>query len=987
MTASRDAAPGRARAGTVANPYFAVVIGTGFGGAVTACRLTQAREAERQAGSATEERPILVLERGRRYEPGDFGRLKLPDYLADRDAEASQTSKHLPEMARLFWENDQGLWDVRNLGELRLAQAAGYGGGSLIYANVHLRPPNSVFDPATWKGTCDQNCACAPLSPASYDRAGLAPYYKRVAAMLELSRLPPEGRPPKTRAMQKLATIAGSEKEHFLFPPLAVRFEVPPNGKNRFNREQAACTNCGECTIGCQIGAKNTLDRNYLAVAEDLGAEVRTLSEVQTIRPVVGAGNLLRITYIDHLTETSKQVVATNVFLCAGAAGSTAILKRSEDPEKDEDVLPGNASGPERTTPLPVPKRLGTRFFANGDNLGVVFGAKLPDVGGPLSPSRGPTITATILHHEPKTNSERQPAWFLLQDGGIPPSVIQGLGILRSPLWAARNRFAAPGRGTVGILAHALAAVHAAHGYWRSDTAPSPTTAVSRALRQLIPAALNGIVDDLASAAQLARGEINAIVDGTLDRVDAELGAVLRWLRPKLVPKEKVYGPANEATAARHPLTTELLAAPRPMDYAFAILRFLLLGAPVDADTMVLLCMGPDHPGTLHWRKQRLRIEWKLDSHNLDLYDTQERLMRDAAAKLGGELRSNPDWTLGRKPVTVHAQGGCGMAGKEEDGVTTPCARLWTHSQLYVMDGAVFPASVGANPSSTIAAVAERNIDLFIRRTFFQAGEYWTVFADGRAELRPREDFDDSLRSELPAATPGVPSAQPVGLSWHEELGGQLVGSTSAKQAERLPSLPSQDPRPATVVDRGHFRALERHGKTAGVPVVLTLDVSAPNLEQLMMKKTPRMRVDGSLRVGGDESPRKFDVSGELLLDMAEVPGGQRSSRIWLRPRRLTGMTYRITGPGVEAVGHKVIEDDPGIDFWTDLSTLHTRVVYDDQELTGILRVHLPDFMDRQLRQMQVGKDLDDDFVKAWGFARFAQFFFGSMTRAYSDWT
>ena len=138
-----------------------MVVGTGFGGAVTACRLAQARAAERQADPNAPERPIVVLERGRRYHPGDFGRLKLPDYLVEKDAASSKTSKRLPETARLFWGNDQGLWDLRNLGELRLAQAAGYGGGSLIYANVHLRPPNSVFDQTTWKRACDEDCACA----------------------------------------------------------------------------------------------------------------------------------------------------------------------------------------------------------------------------------------------------------------------------------------------------------------------------------------------------------------------------------------------------------------------------------------------------------------------------------------------------------------------------------------------------------------------------------------------------------------------------------------------------------------------------------------------------------------------------------------------------------------------------------------------------------------------------------------------------------
>ena len=386
---------------------------------------------------------------------------------------------------------------------------------------------------------------------------------------------------------------------------------------------------------------------------------------------------------------------------------------------------------------------------------------------------------------------------------------------------------------------------------------------------------------------------------------------------------------------------------------------------------MVLLCMGPDHAGRLHWREQRLRIEWKLDPHNLDLYDTQERLMRDAAAKLGGELRSNPDWTLGRKPVTVHAQGGCGMAGNKKDGVTTPCARLWTHPRLYVMDGAVFPSSVGVNPSSTIAAVAERNIDLFIRRTIPSAEKYWTVFPGGRAEPAPREDFDDSLPREMPAAPANVPRAQPVGLSWHEEMGGQLVPPTAASNA----------------VDRGHFRALERRAKLGGVAVVLTLDVTAVNLEQLMKQETPLMAVKGTVRIGPDEAPQTFDVSGDLVLNMADLPGAQQSSRTWLRPRRLTGMTYQVRGDGIRLDGHKVIEDDPGIDFWNDLSTLHTRVVYGQQELAGILRVHLPDFMDRQLRQMQVGTDLDDDFAKAWGFVRFAQFFFGSMTRAYSDWT
>ena len=251
--------------------------------------------------------------------------------------------------------------------------------------------------------------------------------------------LPADDRPPKARAMQQLAAIAGSGPGHFLFPPLAVRFETPPKGKNRFNREQSACTSCGECTIGCQVGAKNTLDLNYLAVAEDLGAEVRTLSEVQTIRPIADRQPLLRVTYIDHLTDDLEQLIAEHVFLCAGAAGSTAVLKRSEDPEKDEDASPAGATPEVRSTPLPVPGGAGGAFFRKRRQ-------HRGRVRGEVAQDRGALAVARADDH----GDDRSWRSRLVLAAGRwdPPSVIHGLGALRSPLWGARNRFAAPGGGT-----------------------------------------------------------------------------------------------------------------------------------------------------------------------------------------------------------------------------------------------------------------------------------------------------------------------------------------------------------------------------------------------------------------------------------------------------------------------------------------------------------------------------------------------------------
>ena len=119
--------------------YGAVVIGSGFGGAVAACRLAQAGV------------DVAVLERGRRYPRGSFPRRF--DGFADG----------------WFWAREQGLFDVKPVQEIQVVQAAGYGGGSLIYANVHLRPTADVF---------------ARGWPEGYSRETLDPYYDLVGSTL-----------------------------------------------------------------------------------------------------------------------------------------------------------------------------------------------------------------------------------------------------------------------------------------------------------------------------------------------------------------------------------------------------------------------------------------------------------------------------------------------------------------------------------------------------------------------------------------------------------------------------------------------------------------------------------------------------------------------------------------------------------------------------------------------------------------------------------
>ena len=143
--------------------YDAIVIGTGFGGAVTACRLIEAKL------------DVCVLERGRRYLPGDFPVNPERGNLHDDDLtqpEDRTLNRALMDMKRNMWSYDHGLWDIRDLGDIVSFHAAGYGGGSLNYANVHLRPPEDAFD--SW-----------PIK-----RKDLDEYFNLAAYMLDVNPLP-----------------------------------------------------------------------------------------------------------------------------------------------------------------------------------------------------------------------------------------------------------------------------------------------------------------------------------------------------------------------------------------------------------------------------------------------------------------------------------------------------------------------------------------------------------------------------------------------------------------------------------------------------------------------------------------------------------------------------------------------------------------------------------------------------------------------------
>ena len=220
------------------NTYDAVVIGTGFGGAVASCRLSQ-------AGLS-----VGVFERGRRYDKADAsGEFPFP-----RDFTNVENG--------WLYDKQQGLFDVKPVEEVFVFECAGYGGGSLIYANVHIRPVPDVFA-SGW--------------PKGYSREELDPYYDLVAYMLDIAPITnrPRDMPPKTKLFAGAVERLGRSKQ-FYYPNIAVDLSDSKDGPhtNKFGVTQQGCRNCGECDIGCRYRSKNTLDLNYLALAEQSGAKV-----------------------------------------------------------------------------------------------------------------------------------------------------------------------------------------------------------------------------------------------------------------------------------------------------------------------------------------------------------------------------------------------------------------------------------------------------------------------------------------------------------------------------------------------------------------------------------------------------------------------------------------------------------------------------------------------------------------------------------------
>lgn len=345
--------------------FDTIVIGSGFGGAITACRL-----AEKGAR-------VLILERGRRWDIKDYPREPGDAWFYDIDEPHHQN----------------GWIDFRLFPDMAVAQGAAVGGGSLIYADISVEAPAEIF---------------AQGWPPEIDYDELKPHYDEVGRMLDVQELPDGQLTERFKLMKDGATALG-HGDRFRKLPIAVSFDDdwhydlddPFNHKhsrqftNKHGVQQGTCVHLGNCDIGCDVKAKNTLEMNYLPIAEKNNAEIRPLHFARNITP---AGKGYRVDY-DRIVDSRlirESVTAERVVLAAGSLNSTELLLRCRDQYKTLKNI-----GP----------FLGRHWSSNGDFLTPAFYENRR-----VSPTQGPTITSAIDFLDGSQGGQQ----FWIEDGGLP---------------------------------------------------------------------------------------------------------------------------------------------------------------------------------------------------------------------------------------------------------------------------------------------------------------------------------------------------------------------------------------------------------------------------------------------------------------------------------------------------------------------------------------------------------------------------------------
>jgi cholesterol oxidase len=379
-----------------------VIIGSGFGGSVSALRLTEKGYR------------VRVLERGKRFRDEDF--------------------------ARSNWNLRKALWApaLRCFGILQISpfrdlfvlHGAGVGGGSLGYANVLMAPGDEMFSAPAWSHLADWKTLLTPHYDTARQMLGVADNPRVWPADLLLQEIAQELGTADTWQPTPVGTFFGAPDDE--------GEEVPDPYFGGEGPARSGCIHCGGCMVGCRYNAKNTLVKNYLYLAEKWGAEVEAEAEVRDIIPLPEGqadGARYEVVYRSSsalLFRNERRIRTRNVIAAAGALGTMRLLFRCRDV----------------TGSLPrLSPRLGDMVRTNNESLlGVIARDDKADY------SQGIAITSIVhadamttiepVRYSPGSSMMRLLTGPIIESGGFLSRLAQSVwGILSHPVDFARTHF------------------------------------------------------------------------------------------------------------------------------------------------------------------------------------------------------------------------------------------------------------------------------------------------------------------------------------------------------------------------------------------------------------------------------------------------------------------------------------------------------------------------------------------------------------------
>ena len=332
--------------------YDVLVIGSGFGGSVSALRLTEKGYR------------VGVLEAGARFEDKDFAATSF-------------------DLDKYLFRPEVGCYGIQRIDALKdclILSGAGVGGGSLVYANTLYEPLPAFYNDPQWRDITDW-------------KDELAPFYDQAKRMLGVVENPL--RTPSDEVMEKVANDMGVG-DTFHPTPVGVFFGGPEHVQGErvadpyfggAGPDRNTCLGCGECMTGCRHNAKNTLVKNYLYLAESLGARVHELTTVERVRPLDGGGYAVDVRFTKAKVRRKavrRTLTAEQVVFSASALGTQRLLFKM----RDDGHLPK------------ISKRLGYLSRTNSESI---LGAIAPDTK--VDYSQGIAITSSF-HPDADTHIE-----------------------------------------------------------------------------------------------------------------------------------------------------------------------------------------------------------------------------------------------------------------------------------------------------------------------------------------------------------------------------------------------------------------------------------------------------------------------------------------------------------------------------------------------------------------------------------------------------